>query len=301
MLEQMPNFARNTMSMVQVSNLTTSNKHVYICNVYKHIYVYIYIYIYYSPRLEGLHLAMHKNPGAATMLSSRAEGSARLHFPPATSMWIASPLGTTPVSLPRGFLSYKTWITKMFSKKKHWWNHKTLQHQKNMRLHQSAIYIFASLHLCATPFCSGNVPHSSSCLSWHPGSCKEENDLQPVSLFYHGPDGCIYLVTLKPHVWTPSIGISHKEKNIIIYIISIVEPKSTGMFHEICEGWMFPFWTLPSVKVETSWNIHQLICLPLGGLTLIMIAVQGSVTMKKSSKWNIIIIIIIIIWQEKQN
>lgn len=138
---------------------------IYVYNVYKHIYIY-------SPRLEGLHLAMHKNPGAGTMLSSRAEGSARLYFPPAASMWTASPLGTTHVSLPRGFLSYKKWITKMFCKKNMDVITRHYSIKKNMRLHQSAIYIFASLHLCATPFCSGNVPHSSSCLSWHPDAVK---------------------------------------------------------------------------------------------------------------------------------
>ena len=204
MLEHMPNFARNTLSMVQVSNLTNSNKHVYICSVYKHIYIL---------RLEGLHLAMHKNPGAGTMLSSRAEGSARLYFPPAASMWTASPLGTTHVSLPRGFLSYKKWITKMFSKK-HWCNHKTLQHQKK--------HAFASigyLHFCIfASVCHPLLLWKCSSLiilpQLAPGCCKEENDLQPVSLFYHF--GWLYLPCNTETSCLDTINRNFPRKNIYI-------------------------------------------------------------------------------------
>lgn len=104
-----------------------------------------------------------------------------------------------------------------------------------------------SLHLCIcvpTPFCSGNVPHSSSCLSWHPGSCKEENDLQPVSLFYHGPDGCIYLV---PHVWTPSIGIS-QGKNIYIYY----KHRRTQIHWDV----PWNLWTVAKC-LGMSWNLYK--------------------------------------------
>jgi hypothetical protein len=75
--------------------------------------------------------------------------------------------------------------------KKHGCDHKTLQHQKK--------HAFASigyLHLCIfASVCHPLLLWKCSSLiilpQLAPGCCKEENDLQPVSLFYHF--GWLYL------------------------------------------------------------------------------------------------------------
>ena len=77
------------------------------------------------------------------------------------------------------------------SPKKHWCNHKTLQHQK-----KHAFASIGDLHLCIfASVCHPLLLWKCSSLiilpQLAPGCCKEENDLQPVSLFYHF--GWLYL------------------------------------------------------------------------------------------------------------
>lgn len=154
-------------------------------HICKCMYIYIEIkikYIYIVPDWRVYTWLCTKIKVRPTCYQSRRNRTSV--FSPA-SMWTASPLGTTHVSL-EAFLATQNElqrcsqnnsddsdvITRCYSKK-------TCVCINRLSM---AIYIFASLHLCANPICSGNVPHSSSCLSWHQGSCRQENDLQPVDI-----------------------------------------------------------------------------------------------------------------------
>ena len=85
--------------------------------------------------------------------------------------------------------------------------------KKNMRLHQSAIYIFASVcHPLLLWKCSSLIilPQLA------PGCCKEENDLQPVSLFYHF--GWLYLPCNTETSCLDTINRNFPRKKTYIYI-----------------------------------------------------------------------------------